>query len=586
MKKFLSLLIVTLLSYGEAKAELKIKQDSFYCLQDKNRASGEDMGIHNMTREVLGNEWRLDVDGNPTTALLVVFFENMSEADMKDLKISGLSNNKYPEVVEEIKLRESRATRWFFIPESNKTFDINFAHSKLGPLRLTVPKMERDKVYYVTIQASGMTPITISTEPIGATVILDGKRYPLKTNVTIPDITFGSHMLALEYPIKSVGKSMPETRIEVSPNNTSFNYDLMRAKEISLVLSPANAEAQIINSENTVVAHGKSKIKANLKYGTYKIKGQINNEYMETDLIIDDNTPFEKEIRVKPSKSITFRAMQYNREVNASVDIDGVRIGNTPIVYNLPYDKYNVRASYNGFYKYKNIKVDKKSENDILIKFPNRRRTSTWNPFDVDYEPYDWGFGFSYINRCYRWTEKGFSNAYTDFLGMERHNHGIEFNILYQHTFKYGQGLRTGFNLQLMFGEIDVDDESRIHADMTMQIPIEYQFRLPLSSSFSIFAHGGIGLNLGLLSSISLGEDESINVGYGYNEDYDMMLPKRFDCTWIAGGGIQIKHIQLEARFERGLDNNAKLFKKYWDEDITGITWKRQLWTVSMIYIW
>lgn len=586
MKKILSYTLTSLLCFQIAYADLTVKPNSFQCLQDKNRASGTDMGVQNMTMEALGDLWMRDVDGLMTTAMLVVFFENMSEDDMKDLKVA-LSTTNEAQTTNEVVESDYKPSRRFFIPESNEAFDIDFLHKRAGNVRYHVPKMERGKTYQITLQASGMTPITITTNPPGATIIFDGQEYPDKSNTTIPDVTVGKHTLALRYPSNSPGESLSNQEIEVTPTKNSFNYDRLRSKTISLIAQPKGSEIMLIDNEGSIVKGWTGYIHENLKYGVYKIKGRMKGEEMETDFTVNNMTDEINEISVKPSKAVTILATQYNNKVNnATVHIDGVNAGTTPLTYNLFYGEHTITVSSNGYTQSKTIKVNRNSDYEIILKLPTRSWRKRWNPFDIDYEAYDWGMAFHYINRSYRWTEKGFPNAYTDFFGQEKHNHGASIDILYQHTFKYGQGLRTGLNFQMMFGTIDVDDEPELHTDFTMQIPIEYQFRLPLSRTCSFFVHGGVGLNIGLVSSIDLDNDESINVGYGYNSEYDMILPRRFDCTWIVGGGFQVKHVQFEAKFERGLRDNAPLLKKYGGVDISGLTWHRQMWTVGMSFIW
>lgn len=605
MKKILLLFAVALFCFQGAKADMTVLNETFKCLQDDNRASGQDMGARNMTFEAMGDKWMGDADGKITTALLVVYVENMSDEDMKDLNIK-LSNGEIPQMKDNKVVYDGDGlpTRWFFIPipqtdakskkktkgkanqQESASFDIDFTHKKAGHDRLFVSKMEVGNTYFVRLRVAGITPIIIESTPPGADIYLDDERLSQQTNATIPDVAYGEHTLRLEFPLGSAGNSLPKQTITVSPGATKFSYDLMKTKEITIVPNPNDANLVLFNDKNQPVAKSeKGNLKVNLSYGTYKLVGFLNNgEKVESQLIINETTASEKEVKIIPSKSMTFRALQNNQEVTADINIDGESYGTTPLNQDLQYGSYNVDMSYNGFSRSKRIKVSKNSDREVIFKLPNSRKVA-WNPFDVDYQPYDIGVGLSYINRCYRWTEKGFSNSYTDFFGQSRRNHGAEINLLYQRLYKYGQGFRTGLNTMLTFGEIDVDGESETYGDITLQIPLEYQFRLPLSQHFSIFAHGGIGLNIGILSRIDINEDEKINIGYGYNSEFDMILPKRFDCTWIIGGGIQFKRFQLEAKFERGLYNNAKLLKKYWGEDISGVTWRRQTWSVGLIYL-
>lgn len=87
--------------------------------------------------------------------------------------------------------------------------------------------------------------------------------------------------------------------------------------------------------------------------------------------------------------------------------------------------------------------------------------------------------------------------------------------------------------------------------DVSLYMPVHLLYRLPLSENFSVFLNGGIGLDLGLVQTLSANGYEDLNLEYG--EDG---MQNRFNVAGEFGGGIQFKAFQLSAGYSIGLTNN------------------------------
>ncbi len=317
----------------------------------------------------------------------------------------------------------------------------------------------------------------------------------------------------------------------------------------------------------------------NLDYGTYKVIGYINGEKSEATLEVNDRTTFPTVIEVIPSRSISFTAIQNNEQVSgASVNLDGELIGETPFDKSINFGNYNVEMTYRGYHKKGRLRVNKDSDGKFELQLPNRLKRR-YNPFNIDYEIHEWGISANYINRNYSFNVNGAHAPYT-MWGDEGHESGIQIGFTYQPYFGYGQGLCTGVYYQAFFG--DLSDLDATYFDHQIFIPIQYQFRLPLTTNISVFANGGIGINWGLNHEIDFGDDDKVNVGYGYNEEYDLYFPNAFNLSVLYGLGIQFGRVQLDAKFQNGLTDNKEM---YTTDGTDKVSCKLSTWSVGVSYL-
>lgn len=161
---------------------------------------------------------------------------------------------------------------------------------------------------------------------------------------------------------------------------------------------------------------------------------------------------------------------------------------------------------------------------------------------------------------------------------------GVQAGIVYQPYFGYGQGLSTGVYWQAFFtsaGEGSDKYDGQMH---TIWIPLEYQFRLPLAQNFSIALNAGAAVEFGISNDVKFKDTgEKINLGFGYNEDYDSYMPKGVSFQWLAGVAVQWKALQLEAKMIRGLTDNDDMYSV--PEGESKVSCKANSWSVGLSFL-
>ncbi|MDE5869439.1 MAG: PorT family protein, partial [Muribaculaceae bacterium] len=300
------------------------------------------------------------------------------------------------------------------------------------------------------------------------------------------------------------------------------------------------------------------------RYGIpYQLKGVAGTDEMTTPFVVNDLTPRVYKFKIIGARSVSFTAKQNNREVgNAEIVINGVLEGYTPFSKVLDYGTYNVSASYNGYTsKPKKYKVNKNSKNTLLLKIPNKK-TVGFNPFDVDFTDREWGIAVNYIHRFFNFKKDGKTTHY-NWVGKEGGSNGVQVGITYQPYFGYGQGLSTGLYWQGTFGKTDFDNGTSVeevtYTESALYFPLQYQFRLPLHRNFSVAVNAGAALTFGLSNKFSnkFGDtNNSYDIGYGYNSQFDTYSPDKFDYSLLIGAAIQYKSLQIEGKYSIGLKNH------------------------------
>lgn len=560
-------------------AQIEVLQNTFGGISDSNiSGSKTDIGVTNMTEKMI-DDWKTDADGENVNAILVVFFENMSADDMKQVNISKLSNEKFVSYSDpELHDMSGKLARWFYIPESSSPFDITFSHPRYGEARLHGATMTKNKIYKVSLRAAATVSVSINSTPSGAIVIFDNVRVGT-TPCTLPDTPMGKHIISLQSPDSKIANNLDPTSIDVSATNAVFDFNLYKKKDIILKANPSKASLELSKDSKTIAkGYGTLSVK-NLDYGTYKVIGYINGERSEANIEVNDRTSVPTVIDVIPSRSISFTAIQNNQQVRgATVNLDGEAIGETPFEKTLNFGNYDVEMFYMGYHKKGKLKINKDSDGKCELELPNRLKTR-YNPFNIDYEIHEWGISANYINRCYSFNVNGSHAPYT-MWGDEGHESGVQIGFTYQPYFGYGQGLCTGLYYQGFFGNLDEMDAS--YMDHSLYMPVQYQFRLPLSSNISIFANCGFGFNLGVSHEIDFGDDEKIDVGYGHNEDYDLYFPNEFNVSLLYGFGVQFGKVQLDAKFQKGLNDNKEM---YTTDGVDKVSCKLSTWSVGISYL-
>lgn len=580
MKKIFLILLSGIITNLCSFAQIEYVQGSFKALSDSNKdTSGTEIGIYNMTEKVI-DDWKINADGDDVNAILILSFENFSPDDMKDISITKLSNNKIVSWAEkELKTTEGVLTRWFYIPESDKAFDIDIAHPKFGTTRIPGVTMQKHKIYHAKLRAQGTVSVAITSTPSQATVFFDTHKMGT-TPITIPDVPLGKHQLALEPQNKNVAQGI-DTSLDITLTNTTFDFNLMRQADVEFLAEPSNARLELTKDSRTI-AQGIGKIDvAKLDYGTYMVKGYLGADDNETVVEINDRTPRQVTVKVVPSSAISFTATQNNYPVSGvEINLDGVLIGKTPMTHKVDYGSHFVNMSWGGYNASKRFNVGRNTNTNVSVKLPNRHHTRH-NIFDIDYKRREWGMSFNYINRTYTFKQKGERPSNYNFYLNDGRENGIQMGVTYQGYYGYGQGINTGIYWQMFWADATNDSsDAPYYFEHALYIPIQYQFRLPLSSKFSLFANAGIGMTFGLHNELHFhGEEGSYSLGYGYNEDYDMVFPKEFDCSLLFGGGIQFSVLQIEAKYSKGLINQNQILER---NDIYEGTMKSSSWQVGL----
>ena len=177
-----------------------------------------------------------------------------------------------------------------------------------------------------------------------------------------------------------------------------------------------------------------------------------------------------------------------------------------------------------------------------------------FNPFEIDYRKREYGIAVSFIQKWYKITYEG-NSINSDYWLDEHKMSGLRMGIPIQPVFGYGIGINTGLYCDMVFSFNDEQEgmagEEIMLTDVSLYMPVHLLYRLPLSENFSVFLNGGIGLDLGLVQTLSANGYEDLNLEYG--EDG---MQNRFNVAGEFGGGIQFKAFQLSAGYSIGLTNN------------------------------
>ena len=380
------------------------------------------------------------------------------------------------------------------------------------------------------------------------------------TPLTIPDVLMGTHTIALSPANAATAMPVSQRTIDVNSSNSAFHFDMMKRKTVKIVAEPSDSRL-IAKLNDKIIEEGQGCIVLeNVPYERdYTIIGKYYEQELTDKITINEELPAEYKLKVIGSRSVSFTSKQNNSELRgAEVTINGRTVGVTPMTKVLDYGNYTVSMSYGGYSsKPKTLKVDKKLEN-CMMSVPSRKNVS-FNPWNVDFHKRQYGLAVNYVNKYYSVKQGGKSKHFNN-IGTEGGNNGVQVGLSYQPYFKYGQGISFGFYAQILMdkeAEIYMDNDYHKHKQVDLYIPLQYQFTLPLSPNFSISLNAGAAVSVGVYNGFSIkDENTSIDLGFGYNEEYGMYLPERVDYSLLFGVGIQIKNFKIEAKLAPGLRNH------------------------------
>lgn len=578
MKKIILSLIATLIATS-ISAQIKIDQQSFTDLASKNiSVSSSDFGMTNMLAGSM--DWPLDADGGENIALLYIRFKNVPLVEYDNFKIVDTEVPMPATDQKAVSEENGEYLLKVFIPAHNGA-DIDISHPSYGPARLTNKNIEPHHIYFLTVENSKLVSISVNSDPQGATIVFDGKNTGLQTPATINNVTLGRHQLQLLAGTNSrMANDLPTQIIDVTDTKLLYEYNLRKTKNVRITSRPDGAMLTVIKSGN-VEAKGKSPLNVTLPYGEYVVHAELGTAFTETPITINANTGYDVEVSVNKSREITINAVQNNEPVNnAGVNINGDYMGLVGRAYKLDYGTYNVQINYQGYYTSKRLVVNEKTKPLQTYRLPNRQRYNhVWNPFDEDYNKREWGIVFNYINRAWVFKVDGARQKYNAWGDEGKSEHGFQLGIAYNPYFGYGQGLVTGLYWQMFMSFRNDLTDSPIWTDNALYIPLQYQFRLPLSEDFSIYINAGLGMTLGLANELDYGEDNGGSLDLGYGETDYGYWPNRVQFSVPVGAGVQYKALVVDFKYSWGLNDNKDMYTA--DDDVKA-SCKMKTWSLGV----
>lgn len=578
MKYFITLISLILLPLcvkaQNTDSPMKVVEGSFINSNAKSqKAGGSNIGGQDMT--AMSITWPVDADGKDEVALLIVEFQNFPPAEIQSVTPT-LSGGQLV-VQKDVRQAENGNHYMMVFLPAGKNTDVTFTHPRYGSTRLSGKDFVTKQVYYVTLRNDKLLPIYVTSNPTGAKVILDGNAVG-KTPYTGQEITMGSHLLSLETPNAQIADGLVEQTIEVVDGANNFDFDLRKEKEVEFIASPSSATIQIFKNGSPVTSPVQGRYRGKLKMDEYTVRGTLETSGLTVNdtYAINDNLTMPITVRVVPRRAITFKAIRNNEPVEAYVTIDGESYGKTtPCDKELEYGSYKVTMTHEGVGKTKTLKVNKKTKSICELRLPNRQ-SRHYNPFNIDYQQREWGINVSYISKSYSLKVNGHSKNY-DLWGQEKNMNGVQAGITYQPYFGAGQGLNTGVFWQGFFGTVD-DLSDANYKEHSIYVPLQYQFRLPLAKNFSVALNAGAAMTLGVYNVLEV-NGETIDIGYGDNNESGVLMPKSFQMSLPFGVALQYKSLQLDFKYSVGLTNNEHLIDA---ESGVIATMKANMWTAGL----
>ncbi len=546
MKKILILTIALLLSTSYSFASEKERQMEFApnSLVEK---TGE---IANLMGNFRAN-WPKDRDERTFTALLRVKVENMTtvEANKLDFRLAN-----YCRIMHKESQLETRSEVWLFVEVVDNANYIEVSHPLYGiSNRYTIDqKMKEKGVYEVTLVNKPTTAISVTTNPVGVTVLLDGVEQSMTTPTILSAIPFGRHTLSL----KMGGEVLHTTSIEVSKQNVSFSYDLRKKRRFTIDSSPS--EAMIFIGDEP---RGKSPIQVELPNGNYRIVAVLNSLERDTlHITIDDSTPSKIELTPIKRKTFSVVTTYQGRPISTNLYLDKQLLTPTSDGYSyrlsLPYDNYVLRASYYGRNQSKVIKVRENSTSKYNLRIPTRNDI-LW-PWQRDYEPMPWGISAAYIGK--EWVTKGEGFLYETNLWGERNKwlNGLQVGLYTQPNIAYGFTGYTGLFYEYYYSQSDDMKEQEYYdqfKEHALYLPLHLGYQIPFSEHVALALHAGIGMNYSLYGEMTSTADDAYSAPITdfYGEEGS---PKRFNLAKELSLDLRLYSLRLFASTSIGLTDH------------------------------
>ncbi|MDE7334883.1 MAG: PEGA domain-containing protein [Muribaculaceae bacterium] len=541
-----------------------------------NSLAGSGMGAADLAPTAYfqqqGGKYKLDENGDPTNAAIVVFIKNLPLNEFDNIRVNVEGVQITNPTRRTINGREAIIAHVRATDSGRKYNRLTVNHPQFGTGVLLNPVFKTGHIYEVEFINARRTNVSVNTTPAGMKVIFDGKDCGTSP-VSIPNVSMGEH--EIEIPSMGATTFAKKERIEIDDNHTSFSFDLRKQRTVTFKASRKNARLTVYdpNTQNIIGQGYEAVTLQELPFGVYKVVANLDGKNVfDENLSVDQHSPSIIDIAVVKKKSINFIAYQNNRELRgATVSVKGEGdVGLTPLTREMEYGSYNITMSSGGKHKDGKLKVNDNTSSlyELVLPNPSHYR-SRWNPFDTDYNKREWGFSFGYVNKQYIYSIKNegrtYKEKYNNWLEQDKMMHGFEMGIVYQPYFGSGQGLITGLFWQYFIGDVptEVADDDPTDNEHNLMVPLLYQFRLPVSEDFSLYLCGGIEMVLGLSHSLSWdGDDDSeLQLGFGHNDDYGFNFPNRFQLYAPVGGGFQYKALQIDFKYSWGLTDSSHIYE-------------------------
>ncbi len=508
---------------------------------------------------------------------LFVFIDGMPEKELKNINIilkGGYRNNHI-----RYKTINGRPCVIYHLEGTQKgqKYDkIEIVHPDYGAATYYEAVIKTGNLYRLDIENERRVTVNFTSKPEGATVILDGKAIG-KTPLEQKNLKVGEYTLTMQPANPRNAHTVGPDTINITPDNTLFNRNLTNKKGVTFKTSNRDAWIDVKDATGNTIKKGQYRVELkDVDYGTYTVDVWNNGEYVVKDETynINDHTQHEIDLRGAKTKKIRFVSIQNTKEVEgAELIIDGKKTGlQTRCTYELEYGRHNVRMNYFGKSQEQYIDVNDATDPDMTLTLPHDfSKKIRWNPFEVDYQHRDWAVEFHHLYR--NWRYKSYDQAvYMDKNLIEKqHEDGIGLGVSYNHSFMYGQGLRTGIHWHYFFNTMKYDNGDVGHQhEHRLYIPLQYQFMMPLSEEAGVYVAVGIAGSFGLSNKESYHDydmDDKFEVNLGFGQSDNWAMPE--SCQWSVplSVGAHWKGLSLRFDYDFGLNNNKSIIKTYVNED-------------------
>lgn len=559
MKYFLSVvaLFCTVVLNAQERP-LKYVENSFRAVSDSNVAAGAgELGRVNTAEKAQGYRTKFD-DDDIFTGMLIVRFQNMSADDVKKF-IAGGAKTDGPYIEDKEYKNEGGAGEMrYFIDPTDTKFILTIAHpGTLGEVEIPIEKIESQRTYIAEVRCEKVADVAFTADMMGTEIKLGRRTKNYNGEPVIFDnVPYGTYEVTYSHPD---GKKVTQT-IEVGDGKTAFQGNVQKKFKVSFYTEETEPVTLTVDGITTLfISKGKA-AGVDLVKGAHNITAQnrLGGRLEETITVDDSNTSHE--IKTHKSKNVNFTAKMNNTDcIGATVSLDGIEIGRTPVSKEVTYGTHSVNMIYYGRYKTKKFKVDDSSPTVCRLKLPSRTRS--FNPFDIDYRKREFGITGGYVQKWYHISDgEGYSGNFNWWLNEGKMS-GFQVGVPYQGYFGYGLGMNTGVYFE---GYFCGSGDGRTYEEMDIYVPVQAMFRLPLGEEFSLFVNGGIGMDFGIYAAITESGYEDYKLDFGDEE-----MPNAFQLYGEVGGGIQFKAFQLSAQYSIGLLNNKHMIEYNSDYFVT-----------------